>query len=62
MKRTKWFPGTVKPVRPGWYEWKNCSAMRFWGDNKWRDSTFSVIASDRFRTYGLFYWRGLTEE
>ena len=20
MKRTKWYPGTIKPVREGWYE------------------------------------------
>ena len=59
--RTGWYPGSIKPVRNGWYEqqhahgkyWKN-----YWRDGVWYFSTVSVhrcYAQDR-------PWRGLTKE
>jgi hypothetical protein len=26
MKRTAWYPASIKPVRDGWYEWR-CTSL-----------------------------------
>mgnify|MGYP007128603809 CR=1 FL=1 len=38
MKLTKWFSIKAVPVRTGWYEWKDSSAMRYWDGERWLDS------------------------
>lgn len=58
MKKTPWFPCSVKPVREGWYEvkWGNHSDleiyMRYWNGRSWEGLVFD--------SYDV--WRGLAEE
>jgi hypothetical protein len=41
VKKTKWFPANVKPVRVGWYQVKcdmgfTCGGMHFWNGKYWQ--------------------------
>jgi len=67
MKKTDWFPASVKPVRAGWYErdWGSmCTddeAYDYWngrnwfyGDGFWRSVCYSAPNNKK--------WRGLAEK
>jgi hypothetical protein len=67
VKLTPWFPGTVKPVRPGVYEtaYRGIRWFRKWDGNRWYvgDETPSVAWKEKSRTAVTgFPWRGLAEE
>lgn len=64
MTRTEWFPGTVKPVRPGVYETSadptEYVLYDYFDGERWHDGL-----NERGRIYAEpapFKWRGLTEE
>ena len=64
MKRTPWFPASVKPVHVGWYEASigNCMVRRRYFDgNRWRFGGKVGVISDLFESYSGSQWRGLTE-
>jgi hypothetical protein len=71
MRKTGWYPGTVRPVRVGWYEcwyadddgYKDKTEMRYWDGLIWRaaNAFFSFecrFASDAYAKKDR--WRGLT--
>lgn len=61
MKTTPWYPGTVKPVRVGYYERVGYSSLTkdFWNGNSWR---YGSDISMRCIYQNGKEWRGLTEE
>ena len=73
-KLTPWFPGHIKPVRPGVYQthWLHytggCSAsaggFSRWTGSRWLDTGPSVEFAAKLRTVGYpdKRWRGLAEE
>jgi hypothetical protein len=68
QKRTPWFPGKVKPARPGVYErmFESVSSFALWTGRKWMVSHFSparAAAEDLPSTLQeAASWRGLTKE
>lgn len=57
LKITDWYPGTVKPVRIGWYEVKTTmynGRMRYWNGACWMDSCLCCKCFDQEKP-----WRGL---
>ena len=55
MKRTPWFPVSVKPVRVGWYE------ARYWPMRKVLLMYWDGRGWDGFLVWERDTWRGLTE-
>lgn len=64
MKRTKWFPGTVKPVRPGVYETSAYPTEYVINDHfdgeRWHEGL--TVAGRIYAEPVPFNWRGLTEQ
>lgn len=64
MKRTPWFPVSVKPVRVGWYETRICQAFtvqRWFDGNNFRYSVGGSVCGVFQLPEGSGQWRGLTE-
>lgn len=74
-KKTPWFSGTVKPVRPGVYErryvkdWRGgmSSLYAFWTGRIWRPGQSDLNAAPTARGESIFFageckWRGLAED
>lgn len=71
-KLTPWFPGDVKPARPGVYKRKRPVGLRafgcfsYWDGRRWRMSSSSLKEAGTLpRTPSLFQqlpWRGLTQD
>jgi hypothetical protein len=71
---TEWFPGNVKPVRPGFYEVRNDPATapstrsqmyltgrrRYFNGETWRGGWLGEIVSI-FGRHPSHQWRGLTK-
>jgi hypothetical protein len=69
VKRTKWFPACIKPVRVGEYEVKRpCMSGRLWMESRmlWTGNRWEYL--DRgYTDFGTVHesggeWRGLTEK
>lgn len=66
-KLTPWFPGDVKPVRPGVYERKVVVLRRYysrWTGSRWltiEDSAQRAAQSNYQSMYQDLPWRGLAE-
>jgi len=58
---TPWFPTSIRPHRPGWYEvrsiWLNPGSMRYWSGMGW-----AIDSTGRSTGFGSGgdEWRGLT--
>lgn len=73
MKKTEWFPASVKPARKGWYEVRNAwlveqrchrlsgAPMRFFNGKNWRAGWGNELISI-FGEHASHQWRGLTEK
>ena len=70
MRRTKWYPGTIKPVREGWYERDYSSTLidgihkDLWqqfkpGDGYWFVDEPEGQINDAF--YENLPWRGIVK-
>ena len=59
-KLTPWFPESVNPVRPGWYEVYKCTSWSCSGFHHW-DARTRQWDYDGVPLYGSLPWRGLTE-
>ena len=60
MKRTRWYPAHIKPVRVGWYE---LLVRRFLTNQYWWDGAkWKIAPESKFALYDQmnFKWRGLT--
>ena len=57
MIKTRWFGMHKTPHIAGWYEWKDCSAMRYWDGEKWLDSFMVHIPMEKI--YSRAMWRGM---
>jgi hypothetical protein len=58
MKKTKWFPADIKPVRIGIYEVLGSNHMWLWDGANWRSS-----GPSRFLCQGQWkIWRGLASD
>ena len=59
MKKTAWYPESVKPVRPGWYEIK----FTYWTERcYWTGKSWTwAVGSSRLHNQAR-KWRGLTEK
>ena len=70
MKFTEWYPGDVKPVRPGVYQQRNsCGHIGYqrWDGRKWRTWFYSPEYASKARSYAArgFQndpWRGLAQD
>jgi hypothetical protein len=72
-KLTPWFPGNIKPVRPGVYETKwiyetggsasSAGGFSRWTGSRWMDTGPDVEFAARIITTGYHskQWRGLAE-
>lgn len=67
MKKTEWFPTSVKPVHEGWYEvrydGRGSIARRWWADGEW----WCGMSSLNPAMFGRIFdendqWRGLAEK
>ena len=51
---TPWYPASIKPHRPGWYEirytWQSCPEMLYWSGRDWLVSPMSQCS--------IFGWDG----
>lgn len=63
MKRTRWFPVSVKPVRAGWFEYRgegiSKGQRRHWSGRRWHWIKGSQYPVPPFPSD---HWRGLTEK
>jgi hypothetical protein len=63
MKKTAWYPGTVKPVRIGFYERIYCTPiLSFWDGRRWMLSAASrgpIAGEFRASIFQTLQWRGL---
>ena len=62
MKRTPWYPGSVKPVRNGHYETRTSKYsvtawLDTWDGKEWRDEDGIPINQS-----AVYQWRGLAEK
>ena len=62
--RTDWYPATINPVRPGWYEFAYAMLavpgdMKHWDGQKWTSYSFVTKSIYDFHMSGTDYWRGL---
>jgi hypothetical protein len=68
MKKTKWYPGNVKPVHVGVYETEplyNSKRFQFWNGQWWGYPAHTIQRAFDWRyvrsTNQSDAWRGLTE-
>lgn len=71
-ERTPWFPGSVKPKRPGVYERKYLQEVAFsrWNGREWlcgyfaaREHAIDRAAATRTRSFNQSVpWRGLSQD
>jgi len=62
--RTDWYPATINPVHPGWYEFAYAlipipGDMKYWTGQKWMSYSFRTQTMHDFPIYDHDYWRGL---
>ena len=66
MKKTPWFPFSIKPVRKGWYEvnecpgFMDCAGMHYWDGKAWCFPEHTPITE--YTSAAKRPWRGLTEK
>jgi len=61
MKKTPWFPASVKPVREGWYE-TTCSycGSHYWDGKEWKyDSCYASMTPVPQPLQNYYKWRGI---
>ena len=67
-KLTPWFPGHIKPVRPGVYEvdMRVCCEFALWDGGRWGWAHSTIKQANRFRATDRACqhkkWRGLAEQ
>lgn len=70
MKKTRWFPAHIKPVRPGVYETNlfspNGGNYAYWDGKRWAVAFAHVPLANSIRNYCDAIqekeWRGLAEK
>ena len=67
MKKTEWYPGNVKPVRKGWYEWQPglkkaiSEDYCYWNGVEWGQSAYGTHPYPK-EAQNWGYWRGILKE